>query len=343
MVERIALVDPTKRPPTQRWLLAGALFGACLAGRFALDSHLATGLPYLTFSPGVVVVALLCGTWPGIAMTVLSGLSGVLLFVPHFDSLLVTRADWTGFAVFVLSNLVTVGLIGLLHRAVRELKIERTRARELAQSRTAMFKELQHRVSNNLSMIASYMNMQRRRTPDESARATLDEAAARLATVSRLQRLLHDPSAQSVELLPFLTEMGKDMLTTTGRSNRVEIDVTGVPVTVAADVAVPVGLIATEMVANALEHAFADGRPGKVVIGINHDADHTAILQIGDDGPGLSNGSDRAKQDGLGLTVARELAEQIGGSLNLSAREEGGTVALLKFPIGPDNISAPLR
>jgi two-component sensor histidine kinase len=193
-----------------------------------------------------------------------------------------------------------------------------------------MFHELQHRVSNNLAVVGSLLQLQRREVGDPDAVHALEAAAARVNVVSRLNRLLHDPRAQVVDLGAFLRALVPDVLDAAGAGGRVDASVAVEPVVLPAAQAVPIGLVATELLSNAIEHGFPDGRPGRVSVTLRA-GDGVARLEIRDDGVGLPEGFDLARSRSLGMTVARQFADQVGARLTLSS--DRGTVSRLDIPL----------
>ena len=195
-----------------------------------------------------------------------------------------------------------------------------------------MFAELQHRVSNNLAVVSSLLAMQRRQVSDPDAVRALDAAVARVNVVSRLSRLLHDPQAQEVDFGAFLRAMVPDAVEAAGIGDRVTVSVVAEPVILRADKAVPLGLVATELLSNALEHGFAEGRRGRVEVSLARMSPERALLVIRDDGAGLPDGFDLERTRSLGLMIARQFAGQIGAELTLA--NEGGAVSRIAVPLG---------
>jgi two-component sensor histidine kinase len=97
-------------------------------------------------------------------------------------------------------------------------------------------------------------------------------------------------------------------------------------------VAIPVGLIVTEAVSNALVHAFAGTRDPQIFIRICK-TDGTFEMSVEDNGVGIAPDAPALNgQGGLGFTLLHGLAAQLEGELSVSPRSEGGTRVLLKFP-----------
>jgi two-component sensor histidine kinase len=303
--------------------------------RSAADPLLPPGFPYVTFFPAVIITSFLFGVRLGSVSALLCGLLAWYSFIPP-DGFGLTRG--TGFALaFYLFVVVTdLALVHWMQRANSQLAAEREVNRSLADTRELLFRELQHRVSNNLQVAAGLLTMQKRQLTDTGERTALDEAAGRLALIGRISRQLYDPSGASQPLVPFLTELCLSVVEASGRHD-VTLNVTGDDrLRLMPDAAIPTALIVAEAVANALEHGFADGKSGRIVIGITQAADGGPRVTIHDNGHGLPAHFDAETSTSLGLRIATTLARGQGGRFWLEARD--GASATLTLP--PNTLAA---
>jgi two-component sensor histidine kinase len=277
------------------------------------------------------LTAFLTGSLPGSAVAVLSFLVSWYYFVPPFDAFEVQPQTALALLLFALVVTIEIGLVHLMRRALRRLAEAESVAQEIARSRSLMFAELQHRVSNNLAVVSSLLAMQRRQVRDPDAVRALDGAVARVNVVSRLSRLLHDPQAQEVDFGAFLRAMVPDAVEATGVGDRVTVSVAAEPVILPADKAVPLGLVATELLSNALEHGFPEGRRGRIRVSLAEVAPGRALLTIRDDGAGLPEGFDLQRSRSLGLMIAKQFAGQLGAELTIV--NDGGGVSRIEVPL----------
>ncbi|WP_128514308.1 sensor histidine kinase [Tabrizicola thermarum] len=332
LVETIGRWEPNDLSPGLRWGLAVLAWGVALALRHELDGLLPPGFPYLTFFPAVLISAYFLGTAQGIAVAVASGLAAWYYFIAPFHSFDVTGATLVALFFFAFVVATEIGLTSLAQHARRALSAERQANARLAEQRRLMFHELQHRVSNNLATVSGLMKLQRRMVTDEAAQLALDDSVRRIDVVSRIMRNLHDPSGQSVDMARFLHDTGRDILESTGAADRITLTVEADPLLVGPEVSVPLGLIATELLANTLEHGFPGEIAGKIGVSLGaRGAEGRALLQIRDNGRGLPEGFDIETARSLGLSIARQFARQLGGTLVMERRPEGGTEARLEF------------
>jgi len=101
-----------------------------------------------------------------------------------------------------------------------------------------------------------------------------------------------------------------------------------------ADRATPLVMVLTELVQNAVEHAFDPGVHGTVTVRANRSARWLDVV-VRDEGKGLPEGFRLEDSDRLGLQIVRTLvAAELGGTLDLAANETGGTDARLRLALG---------
>jgi two-component sensor histidine kinase len=106
-----------------------------------------------------------------------------------------------------------------------------------------------------------------------------------------------------------------------GATDGVKVTVTAASVVLGADLAIPCGLIANELVTNAFKHAFPGGR-GRIDIALQR-RDDQLVLCVTDDGVGLPPGLDLPSLTSLGLRLVETLSEQIGGALRVDRGDPG--------------------
>ncbi|MCW4113766.1 DUF4118 domain-containing protein [Aurantimonas sp. MSK8Z-1] len=339
-----ASTDRIRNCPRRRWSLAAVAFALGLSLRFWTDDLLPAGFPYLTFFPAVILTAFFGGRAPGVVVAAASGLCAWYFFIPPFDSFGLNPGAATALVFYVVIVTVDVSLIHWMHQVTDRLREERETAARFAAERDTLFKEMQHRVSNNLAVISSMLSAQARGLGGEAA-AALAQAAARVNLVAKIQRQLYDPSRQSVEFGPYLESLGADLLGASD-AGHVTYRVEAEPVRVPAHLAVPLGLIATELIANAVEHGFAGARRGVLRVDLRRDAaDGVAEVEgtpirfsVSDDGPGWPDGFSVENTGNLGMRIIASLTQQLRGDVAL--RNEGGAVAVVRFVLPDEDLAS---
>ena len=326
-VERLPLV---LRRPWHAYFLTSILCLIAFAIRSAAEIALPIGYPFVSFFPAVILSSFLFGVRPGIYAGVLCGLLSWYFFIPprmtfNFDASVLLALGFYGIVVAV-----DIALIHLMQKANYNLAVERERSRVLAENRELLFHELQHRISNNLQVVAAMLSLQRRHVDHDLARRALDDASARLALVGRISRALYNPSGEGQNIRAFLNTLTADVLEASGRDD--------ISLTVEApedlilepDVAVPLALIVTEAVNNAIEHGLPH-RGGRIHVGLDASEEGIA-LHVADDGRGIPADFDLHGSQSLGLRISTALAGQLKGRFSLRPAAQGGAIARLHLP-----------
>jgi two-component sensor histidine kinase len=198
---------------------------------------------------------------------------------------------------------------------------------DLLREKALLLQEIQHRVANSLQIIASVLMLSARRVASAETRSHLFDAHSRVMSVATLQQQLAAASLGDVELRPYL----RDLCASIGAS--MIPDRATMTLTVEADesvatpdVSVSLGLIVTELVINALKHAFPEGRGGTIVVSYrSQDAGWT--LSVRDDGIGLQGGEVPVRA-GLGTSIVEALAKQLHAKVTTANASPGARVSI---------------
>ena len=219
----------------------------------------------------------------------------------------------------------------ILIRDVTEVK---RRDRALI-SKDATIREIHHRVKNNLQTVAALLRLQARRTANAEGREALNESVRRVSSIA----LVHDALSMSVDeqvnldevidrILPIMNDVAS--VDRPIRINRV-----GDLGVLDSDRATALIMVITELVQNAIEHAFDPAaQEGSVTIRAERSARWLDVV-VHDDGRGLPLGFSLEKSDSLGLQIVRTLvAAELDGTLGMREAPLGGTDVVLRVPIG---------
>ncbi len=314
--------------PVGAWSFATAAFVAALALRFLIENQVPYGIPYLTFFPAVILTAFLAGLWPSVAVGTASALSAFYFFLPPYRSFEIQFDTALSLGLFIGVIVVDIAVIHFMYRTLDDLEAEKARSAELAEQRELLFRELQHRVSNNLGVVSALLNLQRSGIKDETARQALGEATTRLALIAKLHRKLHDPASAGLRLGPFMEELCHDVLEASGAKNIVCL-VSAVDTRLAAEKTVPFALIVAELISNALEHGFGENKSGTIRVNLETiGEDH--VLTVSDDGKGLPQDFSLEAAAGMGLRIVQSLTSQINGEFGMEETGDG-TLCRLTF------------
>ena len=213
------------------------------------------------------------------------------------------------------------------HRREQEIKVKETTIREV-----------HHRVKNNLQTIASLLRIQARRARSEEARRALAEATERVSSMA----VVHDMLAASTEERIDFTEAARTVVDMVrrglaGESDAVSVSVEGSTGLVPSHVATSLALVVAELVHNAIEHGFCDGRSGTVVVAMRR-LPGELVLTVRDEGVGLPEGFDPFSATSLGLAIIHTVVQDnLGGTIAFSGVR--GTTATVRFPLDDDSDS----
>jgi len=170
---------------------------------------------------------------------------------------------------------------------------------DLVRDKDVLLQEIQHRVANSLQIIASIILQSARRVQSAETQQHLADAHSRVMSVAQLQRQLSSSGVGQVDLKAYL----QDLCASVGASmirdhNQIVLEVQADAATKTADASVSFGLVVTELVINALKHAFPDFRVGKIIVGYQADGPDWT-LSVTDNGVGMHPTGANAKA-GLG-------------------------------------------
>ncbi|MBK8426547.1 MAG: tetratricopeptide repeat protein [Lewinellaceae bacterium] len=218
-----------------------------------------------------------------------------------------------------------------LNTALEKTNSELTRKNTEVQT---LLREIHHRVKNNLQIISSLLRMQARRTSDENTLEALRTGQARIRSMALLhQRLYQGEQLKDIPMSPYLTELSQSLLDAYRvDEDRIRFRTEIEPIDLDVDTAIPLGLIANELMTNALKYAFPEDRSGEILLSLKK-TDHGFALQVSDNGIGmkLSEGKPAAGRNTYGLELVESLAQKLNGQLVFSNGK--GTRTTLTAPI----------
>jgi two-component system, sensor histidine kinase PdtaS len=217
---------------------------------------------------------------------------------------------------------------------VRDVSDLRRREAQLL-SKDATIREIHHRVKNNLQTVAALLRLQGRRTKVDEARDALRESVRRVTSIAVVHETLSQTLGESVpfdEIADQVCALTVDLATTGAR-----------PVTrrkgsfgrLPGELATPLALVLSELLQNAVEHAF-DGADGEIDVRVHRGPTRLDVV-VADNGAGLPDDFQLEHSPRLGLQIVRQLVlGEMRGTIRLSAGPERGTEALLAIPLaGP--------
>lgn len=312
-----------------RWAskTACAVLGIGLAVllRFVVEQITPGAAPFAFVYPAALTATLLGGWQAGMGTLLGTELLAWVFVVPkgpggHTEQQIAA-------AILVAITAAAVIAVGEAFRVAAQ-KIVTERNAKLAE-RELLFRELQHRVSNDFTIVNSLLDLQRRRSTDQETREALEQAMGRIRSVARVHHHLYTlPDIGAIDFRQYLadlcTALAQAAFPPTGLYLRCHCDQAYMP----RSRAIAVGLVTNELVTNAVKHAFPNDRAGNIDV-LFQKSDSGWLLSVKDDGIGFSQATPRT---GLGTSLLEEFARQAGGTLSIEAGN--GTLARLALPPG---------
>ena len=273
------------------------------------------------FFPAIIATGIFFGRGTALYATLLSTALTVLFVLPRLTTPLMVEFDLVALAAFAASGTAIAVIIELMHDEYLALSEARRQLLAQAETRTLLLREIAHRTRNDLGVISTVLSLQAMTLGGPAAKKALSAAAERLQIMSRIQaRLDVQMQAVVVNSKEYLAELCDDLRLSLLSDLPVELVVQTESHALPHERAVALGLIANELLTNAIKYGFPKGRRGRISVQFKR-TDHSYYLIVKDDGVGMaaSDGSG----SGLGLTLAKTITRQMGGSLNILPADTG--------------------
>ncbi len=226
----------------------------------------------------------------------------------------------------ILDNTEVQGTVYLL----REITELRKKERQLI-AKSAVIKEIHHRVKNNLQTISSLMRLQMRREQSRETRVAFQESINRIRCIALVHEIFSRETPEVIELQECIRRIGQilteNMLPP---EQQVEVEVRGDEVYVHSDQATPTAIVVNEIMQNSLKYAFPGNVAGQISVMVeNHEGKVRIVIR--DSGIGFTPEFDKEANANLGLQITCALVEEsLGGSISMY--NDGGAVVEVEFP-----------
>lgn len=214
---------------------------------------------------------------------------------------------------------------------VSELKEAQKLLISSLEEKEVLMREIHHRVKNNLQVVCSLLRVQRRRLDDGQHAAALRESENRIVTMATAyEKLYRSPNVSALDASDYLRSLVRHVQSSYETiATGIEMTTALEDVTLPLDSAVPIGLIATELVSNCLKHAFPDSARGRIEIVLHALDDGRIELKVSDSGIGLPENINTEDFKSLGMRLVRIFVEQLRGELQIA--RNGGTTVSVRF------------
>jgi PAS domain S-box-containing protein len=212
------------------------------------------------------------------------------------------------------------GAVGIFQDISEQHQFQAELARRAHQLET-LVREAHHRIRNNLQSIVTLLEVERSRM-DAGSQESLDRCISRIRAIAMVHRLLTTETTSNVPLQDMLRGLAELARATNerGQDNQIDVLVTGGGFTVGSKVATSLAIVINELIANAMEHAFAGRNQGHIRIAVVGQAGGPVEIAVEDNGRGCP----LPVPDGTGLPIARSIVESdLGGQFYLENLDQG--------------------
>ncbi|HVS67510.1 MAG TPA: histidine kinase N-terminal domain-containing protein [Mycobacteriales bacterium] len=218
-----------------------------------------------------------------------------------------------------------IGALVLVHDVTELRRQERALV-----GKDATIREIHHRVKNNLQTVAALLRLQARRLAAPEARTALEESVRRVSSIAVVHETLSGVLDESVRFDDIADQVLAMVVEVAGA--HVAVKRVGSFGVLTAEVATPLAMVLSELVQNAVEHAYGEAGTGQVEVRVERSSEDDLRVDVVDSGRGLPEGFSIDGSDRLGLAIARTLVEsELGGKLTLGQRETGGTIVSIEI------------
>lgn len=208
----------------------------------------------------------------------------------------------------------------------RKLEADKER---LSMQKDLLLKEMRHRIANSLQLIASILMLKAGIVESDDTRKHLEDAHDRIMSIATVQKQL-DPLTlgEEIHVAPYLEALCASLARSmVGGRKPLSIRVNAGTGSVSSETAISFGLLTTELVINAIKHAFPDNRTGVIIV--TYEAlDSTWTLSVADDGIGKTEKGSESR-DGLGTSIVAALANQLNAKVHIESSSSGTKVSFV--------------
>jgi PAS domain S-box-containing protein len=230
----------------------------------------------------------------------------------------------------VYSNDSGPPMILLAFEDITERRTSERALKSLLEQKDILLAEMSHRVANSLQIIASILLIKARNVQSDETRQHLEDAHRRVMSVASVQQHLQaSGKGEQVAIGSYLTKLCETLAASMIEENRpIKVNVVANNGTATSSQAVSLGLIVTELLINALKHAFPDPTTvGQIIVGYEaHGSDWK--LSVSDNGAGMPLQRPTKEKSGLGTALIKALSQQIDAQLETATGPDGTTVCV---------------
>ncbi len=315
--------------PFPAWLSQTAFAIFCIGLEVLLRVLINIGTPgaapFAVLYPAILAATLFAGWQSGMIVLIASIVAAWYFVIPALMSFRIDDpADIPRMIVIFGTGCLSIALAELFKQAARRA----TQARKAqVEEQDLLLREIDHRIKNNFAMVASLVDIQRRRSGDSGVKDALTEVLTRIDSFARAHsHLYHDHSgAGAVQMREYIQELCDALAQALTLRGAVVLSCATDDALMNRDRAVSIGLLINELVTNAAKHAFDGRETGSIKVFLRrHDGGWR--LTVEDDGVGIGAAKPEREGGGLGKRLVDAFVRQANGTLTTESSADGTRV-----------------
>ena len=214
---------------------------------------------------------------------------------------------------------------------ITDRKIAEEKVSNLLREKEILLKEVHHRIKNHMNNIIGFFMLQEQTLKDSQAKSVLQDARSRVQSMMVLyDRLYRSVDLQALPFNDYFSPLIDQLICDFPNAKSVQIKKSLTDVSVSPDILYPLGIIANEIITNAMKYAFVDRRYGTISITAEIHRKR-GWIEIADDGVEMPKSISLQKSTGFGLQLIRMMAKQIKGKVKIIRSH--GTTFRIEFPV----------
>ncbi len=215
---------------------------------------------------------------------------------------------------------------------ITEMKKYQKALQQTIEEKDVLFRELHHRVKNNMQVISSLLQLQEEYIDDERVISAIHDCEQRIASMALVHETLYrSDSLSEIPFATYLENLAGEVTSSiaTVRDIRTEIEVGDIRFSL--DTVVTLGLIVNELMVNSMKYAFIGKGKGLIRVHMTHE-DGSNVLVYTDDGIGLPADFSIDACNSLGMRLVRVLTRQLMGTIFIGQTNDPGVQFIIRFP-----------
>lgn len=246
---------------------------------------------------------------------------------------------WFYLLAFIGVVYIFIQLSSIKERRQRKISLElerkvRERTMLIEQQRDEkeiLLKEIHHRVKNNMQVINSLLSLQSNYTTDEKSLALFDEAKNRIRSMALIhEKMYQTGDLANIDFQDYIVSLTNDLIATYSINCDIFLDIKIIDHTkFNIDTIIPLGLLINEIISNTLKYGFVGKEKGIISVHLTKNENEYFVLQIGDNGIGMSREKFEGESESLGIELIKVFTEQLDGEIKLLDSKSGTTYELV--------------